>query len=262
MKNLTSKLITAITATALLTCSLAACSQTIVHDPDPEKIETSESAETSEPEDASEPSETSDASTEDTTTVAPDGLPGGWQAPEDTALTDDLLQIFDDATVPLKSYFYYPVMLIGYQVSAGTNYAFLCKDCIKSDSTSSEYIITYVYVDTNGDASFMGDEKIDLPGATGADVTGGWAYTMDAAVTPEIEDIVEKATGTLTGATYEPVAYIGSQVVAGYNHAVLCKASPSVVEPDSVTSYILVYIYEDLDGNCSITSTTEITLEV
>ena len=247
MKTLTAKLLAALMATTLLTCGLAACNQEI-HGPDPVKKETSE------------PAEESESRIEETTTIAPEGLSGGWEVPEDTAMNDDLTQIFDDATAPLKSYFYYPVMLVGYQVVAGTNYAFLCKDFISSDSTSSGYVIAYVYVDINGDVSFLGDEKIDLPGATGANVTGGWAYSLDPAVTPEIEEVMEKATDTLTGATYEPVAYIGMQVVAGYNHSILCKSSPSVAELDGETTFVLVTVYEDLDGNCEITDTVDITL--
>ena len=55
MKNLTTKLITAITAAALLTCGIAACRPNIIQDPDPKKISDSESKETSEP---SQPSDT------------------------------------------------------------------------------------------------------------------------------------------------------------------------------------------------------------
>ena len=261
MKNFTAKIITAITAAALLTCGLAACSAGNTKPSETSKQETP-TAPTDGPieDETTEPSEPTDTWIEEPPTTITEVTLGGWEIPEDTAMNDDLMQIFDDAIAPLKSYFYCPVMLLSYQVVAGTNYAFLCKDGIKSDSTSSEYIITYVYVDINGDVSFLGDEKIDLPGATGADVTGGWAYSMDADITPEIEDIMSKATTTLTGATYEPVAYIGSQIVAGTNHAILCTSSPSVAELDGETTYVLVYVYEDLDGNCEITDTVDITL--
>ena len=69
-----------------------------------------------------------------------------------------------------------------------------------------------------------------------------------------------QVTDTLTGATYEPVAYISMQVVAGYNHSILCKSSPSVAELDGETTFVLVTVYEDLDGNCEITDTVDITL--
>ena len=49
---------------------------------------------------------------------------------------------------------------------------------------------------------------------------------------------------------YTPVAYLGSQVVAGTNHAILCQAA--AVYPDAQPYFVIVYLYEDLAGNVSI----------
>ena len=60
---------------------------------------------------------------------------------------------------------------------------------------------------------------------------------------------------TLTGISYVPVAYLGSQVVAGTNHAFLCRAVtayPGSLETDP--AYAMVYLYEDLSGQVSILS--------
>ncbi len=81
--------------------------------------------------------------------------------------------------------------------------------------------------------------------------TGGWTKAEDPVVTDEIKALVEKATGGMTGAAYSPVAYIGSQVVSGTNHAILCKCTP--VTPDAVPTYAIVVIYEDLEGNAEVT---------
>ena len=54
----------------------------------------------------------------------------------------------------------------------------------------------------------------------------------------------------LVGVDYVPVAYLGSQVVAGTNHAILCQAT--VVVPDAEPFYAIVYLYEDLQGNDSV----------
>ena len=77
---------------------------------------------------------------------------------------------------------------------------------------------------------------------------------MDAKIT----EVVDKATEKLLGVEYEPVANIGSQVVAGTNHAVLCRIT--AVTPDAPSYYALVYIYEDLEGNCEVTEITDIEL--
>ena len=248
MKNLTTKLMAAAVAVTLVTCAFAACSAGNTKPSDASKQEA--------------PTAPTESWIEEPPTTVQEVTLGGWEIPEDMTVTADMQDLFDEAVGQLDGYFYYPVMILGTQVVAGTNYAFLCKDIIKSDSTSSEYIITYVYVDLNGTASFLSDEKIDLPGETGADVAGGWAYSFDATITPEIEKVMATATETLTGATYEPVAYIGSQVVAGTNHAILCKTAPSVEELGGSTSYVLVYVYEDLSGNCEITETVDMVLEV
>lgn len=87
---------------------------------------------------------------------------------------------------------------------------------------------------------------------------GGWSYAEDPTVDEHVKAVVDKATEKLLGAECEPVAYIGSQVVAGINHAVLCKIT--MVSPDAEVTYAVVYIYEDLNGNCEITKTTDIVL--
>ena len=83
-----------------------------------------------------------------------------------------------------------------------------------------------------------------------AAVLGGWNIPADTALTEEVIDAFEKAMEGLLGVDYTPVAYLGYQVVAGLNHAILCEAS--VVIPDAEPYYAIVYIYEDLEGNAEI----------
>ena len=57
-----------------------------------------------------------------------------------------------------------------------------------------------------------------------------------------------------TGIGYIPIAYLGSQVVAGTNYAFLCQAVTAYpgsleIEP----GYVMVYLYQDLSGNVEIT---------
>ena len=81
-------------------------------------------------------------------------------------------------------------------------------------------------------------------------ITGGWQAATDPAVTEELEGIFEKGLAGLLGVNYVPVAYLGSQVVAGTNHAFLCQAT--VVVPDADPGWVIIYLYEDLEGNVSI----------
>ena len=86
-------------------------------------------------------------------------------------------------------------------------------------------------------------------------LSGGWTPSADPTVTEELKALFEKGTEALTGASYIPVAYLGSQVVAGTNHAFLCQqvtAYPGSLE--TAPAYAMVYLYEDLSGQVSILS--------
>ena len=94
-----------------------------------------------------------------------------------------------------------------------------------------------------------------LTAASAETLSGGWTPSADPAVTEELQALFEKGTEALTGASYIPVAYLGSQVVAGRNHAFLCQmvtAYPGALE--TAPAYAMVYLYEDLSGNVSILS--------
>ena len=91
-------------------------------------------------------------------------------------------------------------------------------------------------------------------------IDGGWSRASSPVITKEIKTVFDKATASLDGVEYIPVAYIASQVVAGTNHCVLCKATPTV--PDAKTTYALVYIYEDLEGKAEITEVLNSEFEI
>ena len=190
---------------------------------------------------------------------------GSWEVSETHAVTEDMNKIFNDAVSELDGYYYEPVALLGTQLVSGTNYCFLCRPALSANNAMNSLVCTYIYVDTQGNASFIEDRRVVLPGTdsddnSGVPVPGGWSYAGSNAVTDDINKIMDKASETLTGAVYIPVAYIGSQVVAGTNHAVLCRMEPSVSGLDSPASLVIVYIYEDLQGNCSISETVDFEL--
>ena len=81
-------------------------------------------------------------------------------------------------------------------------------------------------------------------------LAGGWQAAADPEVTEDLQAIFDKGLEGLVGVDYAPVVYLGSQVVAGTNHAFLCQAS--VVVPNAVPQWAVVYLYEDLEGNVSI----------
>ena len=90
-------------------------------------------------------------------------------------------------------------------------------------------------------------------------LVGGWTKAESPAVTDAHRALLDKALGNLLGAKYVPVAYLGSQIVAGTNHAILCKTAPVVPTPTEV--YAIVYLYEKLDGSVELTEIAQSDVE-
>lgn len=87
---------------------------------------------------------------------------------------------------------------------------------------------------------------------------GGWTVSENIEITDEQKTVFDKALEGLLGVNYEPLAYLGSQVVAGTNHCFLCRST--VVAPGAVPQLALVYIYEGLDGHAEILNIEMLTL--
>lgn len=75
---------------------------------------------------------------------------------------------------------------------------------------------------------------------------GGWSLPESEEITDERLAVFEAASAGLLGVNYEPIIYLGSQVVSGTNHAFLCSAQ--VTAPGATTYYAVIYAYEDLQG--------------
>ena len=99
-------------------------------------------------------------------------------------------------------------------------------------------------------------EKEQVILAWGEMVDGGWEAASDPAVTDKVRALFDKAVEGLVGVNYVPAAYLGSQVVAGYNHAILCQAT--TVYPGAEPRWIIMYLYENPDGDVEITDITDL----
>ena len=78
-----------------------------------------------------------------------------------------------------------------------------------------------------------------------------WIYTDQGGMQEDAKEAFDKAFETYTASSvFEPIALLGTQVVAGTNYAILMKETPSE-NPDG-TVLKVVTIYKDLQGNCSI----------
>lgn len=195
----------------------------------------------------------------DITEERTNGVAGGWTVAQDRSepsIPSEAKAAFDLAASELTDGSYRLIAYLGSQVVAGTNYAFLCT------VSGRGLCVVKVYKDLQGGASILSTEEIAISDYTQDEqiafpetgMAGGW-YVNDATGTTLPENVqmaYETAMTGLVGVSYTPVAYLGSQVVAGSNYAVLCRATTVTAEP--ATALAVVIIYADLEGGAQITS--------
>ncbi len=180
---------------------------------------------------------------------------GGYTAAESLAITDAFKNVFEKATEQLDGVDYTPVAYLSSQVVAGTNHRVLCKAQTVVPNAVPTYAILTVYEDLQGNAEVTEIINSKAEANYPAGLSGGWSETETPAVTDEAKTALEKATETLTGAEYTPVALLATQVVAGTNYRILCESRATV--PNAETGYVIVTVYADLQGNAEITDTVE-----
>lgn len=179
---------------------------------------------------------------------------GGWQASESPEITSELRSVFDKALDGFVGVGYEPIAYLGSQIVAGTNHAFFCKAQVVYPNAQPYFAIVFIYEDLEGNAeiqdiaSMTAYGELDENAGSAEQLPGGWSVT-------DVQDdglvAYEKATEELVGVSYTPIRVLSSQVVAGMNYCVLCKAQ--VVAPNAEPYYTLAFIYEDLDGNAELT---------
>ena len=181
-------------------------------------------------------------------------ITGGWQASESPEITSELHSVFDKALDGFAGVGYEPIAYLGSQIVAGTNHAFFCKAQVVYPNAQPYFAIVFIYEDLEGNAeiqdiaSMTAYGELDENAGSAEQLDGGWAVK-------DVQDdglmAFEKATEELVGVSYTPIRVLSSQVVAGMNYCVLCKAQ--VVAPNAEPYYTLAFVYEDLDGNAELT---------
>ena len=87
------------------------------------------------------------------------------------------------------------------------------------------------------------------------ELEGGWTIKstdQESLLDNNIQAAFDKATSTITGMSYKPIAVLATQLVSGTNYAILCYGSASY--DNSPEGIYLVTIYEDLDKNAEVVS--------
>ena len=155
-----------------------------------------------------------------------------------------------------------PIALLGTQVVSGTNYMYLCTSTTVTEEPLTNYAIVIVYKDLKGKSEITSVKDFDYTKYTNTkvdkedkEVTGGWTVydkTDNQELVEKVQGIFDNSMEELTGATYKPIALLGTQIVAGTNYAILALGTTTTKTPRSYISVLT--IYEDLNDESKFTS--------
>ena len=91
-------------------------------------------------------------------------------------------------------------------------------------------------------------------------ILGGWNLddVKGCNLPQKVQSAFTAVTGQLTGADYEPIAYLGSQQVNGMNYRVLCLQR--LVIPNAEKKIVSMVIHENPDGSVLFVSVSGVAL--
>ena len=163
-----------------------------------------------------------------------------------------------------------PVAYLGSQIVSGTNYKFLCRSQAVTPDAEESFVTITVYEDLQGNAEitevkdFHLTDYLENKEIATEDMDGGWTVSEnDGTMMEMVADIqipFDTATENLEGCFYEPVAVLGSQVVAGANYAILCRVTPTT--PDATPHFSVVQINAPVSGTASILSICDLDISL
>ena len=186
-------------------------------------------------------------------------LTGGWAANDGyiaMSKNPDAKAAFKKATKGLLGVKYEAAALLGTQVVAGMNYAVLVRSTVVYPGAQPEIKVMYIYEDLDGNAEITGFQTL-----IGEQLEGGFSANggkLSAKSDKTVYSTYKKAMKGLTGVSYSPAAYLGSQVVAGTNYMILCRSQ--VVYPGAPYKWSLVTVNRDLDGKASLADIEDLDL--
>ncbi len=218
---------------------------------------------------------------------------GGWKIEESLEIDEKAQAVFEKATEGLLGVGYTPIQLLGTQLVSGTNYCFLSEAQVVYPGAEPGYALVYIYENLQGEAKVtnivdltldevltLGEEDIakfaqpeepeaaEEPAAEAEPApaeaeqvqVGGWSVTESLDIDEKALAAYEKAVaGSMLGEDCTPVQLLGTQLVSGTNYCFLSEAK--AVNPGVLPQYELVYIYENLQGEASITNVVDLTLD-
>lgn len=174
---------------------------------------------------SSEPS-ASDAQTSTSRQESADAVSGEWKIdtePPSASFSDEQQALFQKATEGVLDVSYGPVAVIGQQVVAGMNYAYLCQNTYWEGDATPEWAVVTIYNDLEGNAQIVEEKTLDVANVrtsdsgVGHEATGAWAAPVPADTSRQVrlsesaQKAFEAAVKADEDALLLPIALLGTQ---------------------------------------------------
>ena len=184
-------------------------------------------------------------------------ISGDWKRTDSPELIGKVKKLFEKAFDGLTGASYTPVALLATKTTtSGTQYRVLSKMTLAVPDAEEEYVVVTLSRNWLGKVELLDiGDALAPTDLVQEQLPGGWSETGSPVMTEEAKAAFQKATEGLLGVSYTPVALLSTQVVAGTNYRILCEAT--VVYPGAEMHYVVMTIYEDLQGNASILSISD-----
>ena len=167
-------------------------------------------------------------------------------------VTDEQKEEFEKAINSFDSLSMEPVALLGEQVTAGTNYAYLCLDKTNSGTPVTSWDIAVTYSDFYGKAKLTSiievhPENVKTVESEGEELDGAWK-TVEITEGVALDDDLKTALDSVMTDDYTPIAVLSAQVVSGTNYVLLVQKK----DGDTPVNYA-VELTVDSEGKAELT---------
>lgn len=190
---------------------------------------------------------------------------GEWKSntePPSANLSVEQEAVFKRATEGVTDVSYGPVAVIGQQVVAGTNSAFLCQNTYWEGDATPEWMVVTIYNDLKGNAQVVEEKGLDVADVrtsdtdAGHEATGAWAAPVpqkEASLSGPAQKAFEAAAETRGDVSLTPIALLGTQGESGTGVSYRFVAIEVPKREERGTACI-VDVSEDAGGAYTVTS--------
>lgn len=181
---------------------------------------------------------------------------GSWKTAESPEIDNALKAIIEKASADYaKEFTLEPIALLAVNESDGQTFRVFCKKVPVMAGGKAIYALVDFHANLLGEATVSEILESDME-AYGTGNASGWNQAETPVMAKGEEKYINDALNGITGVNYKPLAILASQKLRGTEYCYICEMT--VVAPNQVPSYGLVYVSVDESGKVTLGDTKKI----